>query len=175
MARMTTTRTYALCGSLVAALALSACGGGGSDAGGEAGGSSATRQEAALRFAQCMREQGVPGFPDPDERGGFAIDPESQEGASRATQDRARRACGKYLRAAGPPEDFSEEEQAEGERQLIAFNRCMREHGFDFPDPEVDGGRIAQSLPPGFDRESPRARRAEEACRRFLPGEGGGE
>lgn len=156
----------------LAAAGLVACGGDGGSAGASASGDGGeSRRAAAERFAQCMREQGVRDFPDPDERGMFEITPESDGRAPSATRERAQRACGKHLRAAGPPPELSDDEQAEHEDRLVRFNRCMRERGVDLPAPEVDGRQAAQPLGDSS-RESPAFRRALQACEAELGGIG---
>lgn len=55
-----------------------------------------------LKYAQCMRAHGVPGFPDPSANGGFTI-PNSVDQNSSFFQD-AERACKNFLPGlAGPP------------------------------------------------------------------------
>ena len=50
-------------------LLATACGGGSSPAASVAGG--ATRAQAALAYARCMRSHGVPNYPDPNPNGGL--------------------------------------------------------------------------------------------------------
>ncbi|WP_203701645.1 hypothetical protein [Asanoa iriomotensis] len=58
--------------------------------------------------------------------------------------------------------------------RALKFAQCMREHGVDMPDPEIDGGRISQRInaKPGVDVQA-----AQEACKEFSPsgGPGGGQ
>jgi hypothetical protein len=54
--------------------------------------------EQARKYSKCMRENGVPNFPDPDESGGVALDPDKlgmdpQDARVKA----ANEACVKYL------------------------------------------------------------------------------
>ena len=56
---------------------------------------------------------------------------------------------------------------------LLAFARCMREHGVDMPDPEVDDkGRVRMRIDGG---NTPRAtmEAAEKACQDKMPQRGG--
>lgn len=58
------------------------------------------------------------------------------------------------------------------EERALKFAQCMREHGVDMPDPEIDGGRITQRInaKPGEDVQA-----AQEACKQWAPsGPGGG-
>jgi hypothetical protein len=56
----------------------------------------------ARQYSQCMRENGVPKFPDPDAYGGIALDP-GKLGTDPigATMKAAEKACKKYLGAGG--------------------------------------------------------------------------
>jgi len=60
--------------------------------------------------------------------------------------------------------------------QLLAFSKCMRDHGIDFPDPKFDGGgaSIALGGPDGndVDPNSDAFKAAQEACASNLPGGG---
>jgi hypothetical protein len=96
-------------------------------------------QPPALRFAECMRDNGVSEFPDPDASGeltidgvlnGSSLDPES------ATWKRAVTAC-KDLQ---PPGFTGDEEVTPSEHESrLEFAQCMRDNGVkDFPDP-ADG------------------------------------
>jgi hypothetical protein len=134
----------------LAALALVAvigagCGGSDSSGGGNA---IAANQEKAVKFAQCMRENGVSQFPDPDASGeltidgvvnGSGIDPDGP------TWQQAIDAC-KDLQ----PPGFTGggERSASQQEAALQFAQCIRENGVpDFPDPAqgqplVDTNRI---------------------------------
>jgi hypothetical protein len=59
------------------------------------------------------------------------------------------------------------------ERQAaLDFAKCMREHGFNQPDPQFSGGAIIQQGPAGVDRNDPRLKATEQACQHFLPNGG---
>src|SRR4051794_14977996 len=52
----------------------------------------------ARRYSQCMRENGVPKFPDPDANGGIALDPDKLGmDPIGATVKAAEKVCKKYL------------------------------------------------------------------------------
>ena len=100
-------------------------------------------EEALLEFAACMREAGIdmddPQFGSGGGRFGFgpgadgeaAFDPQSSE-----FQD-AMSACDGFLEALRP--DLDAEEQAERTEQQLAVAVCMREQGWDLPDPSSEG------------------------------------
>jgi hypothetical protein len=114
------------------------------------GGASATASRAAssgsttsgrdgsgpLAFADCMRANGVPNFPDPKPGGGFqlgsGIDPSSP--AFRAAQAK----CQKFMPLPGGASSFSPQVEAQALAQLRTVAQCMRRHGIsDFPDPRA--------------------------------------
>ena len=155
--------------ALALTLALSACGGGG-DAGRASDGSreATDRREAALKFAQCMRERGID-HPDPDANGLFRIEPglDPQSPTFREAQE----ACQKYLAEMGPPPKLSEEDRKELEEQMLAFAKCMRGQGIDMPDPDFRNGGFTFEVDPngGIDPGDPDFRAAEQKCRQYSP------
>jgi hypothetical protein len=136
----------------LALVALIGAGCGGNDDRG--GNANAATQEKAVRFAECMRENGVSQFPDPDASGqltidgvlnGSSIDPDSP------TWNAAIDAC-KDLQ---PPGFTGGGERSSGEQSAaLRFAQCVREHGVpDFPDPAsgqplIDTNRIPSSNTP---------------------------
>jgi hypothetical protein len=130
-------------------------------------------EDAALKFAQCMRGQGID-FPDPrkDEDGGVQMGgPRVGEGVSRQKLDTAHKACEKHLRKIKRP-DLSDEEMARVRKDSLRHARCMRENGIDFPDPQfsADGGVTVKIEPgSGIDPRSPKFQSAEKACAKELP------
>jgi hypothetical protein len=120
-----------------------------------------------------MRENGVPDFPDPNERGMFEITPETDVDQNSPALRQAQEACQSLLGRIRPP-DLSEEERQEMMDKALEFARCMREHGVEVPDPSPSrGGGLSLELPPNFDPDDPTFRAAQEACEGILPGEGG--
>ena len=129
----------------LALIALIGVGCGGNDSGGS--NTTAANQEKAVKFAQCMRENGISEFPDPDASGDFTIDAianGSSVDPSTPAFDQAISAC-KDLEPAGfTGHTRSAEEQGAG----LRFAQCIRENGVaDFPDPApnaplVDTNRI---------------------------------
>jgi hypothetical protein len=148
------------------------------DTSGSSGDESATNRDRAVTFAECMRENGVAEFPDPNASGGDQelVDAIERLDTSSAAWKTAIGAC-KDAQPAGllggkaTPEEMSER---------LEFAQCMRDNGVeDFPDPVNDGplidtrripsaaGRGARSIP-GFQA-------AMEECRDALAGALGGQ
>jgi hypothetical protein len=146
MPRMAINRLHLLTIPLAAAsLALAACGGGDDSSAASPEDARAEFREAALAFAQCMREHGVD-MPDP-EPGSGGIQLMAGPDADRATMDRAQKACQKHLDKARPPE-LSDEQESELRERALEQARCMREHGIDVPDPTFgEDGRVQMRMP----------------------------
>lgn len=153
----------------VLALGLGACGGG--EATSTAGADSQSAEDARVKFAQCLREEGIE-VEDPGEGGRLHFRQGRGEGPERALEEGGRfeeaaEKCREKLGDAAPPE-LSEEQRQEFQDRALAFARCMREQGIDFPDPEFgEGGRITQRME--APRDEGRVREAEKACKEFRP------
>jgi hypothetical protein len=164
--------TVAACST---SLALAACGGGGGEASASPEDVRERFQEAGLKFAECMRENGID-VPDPKPgRGGILFGGPGGEGPNPDDPKfrEAEEKCRKHLEAARP--ELSPEDEAEFRDSALKHARCMREHGIDFPDPTFDSrGGATIRMRPGFDPRDPRVQEAERECRRFRPGIGGG-
>jgi hypothetical protein len=143
---------------LLVPLLLAACG-----QNSEAGGSPADEAEAGRAYAQCMRDNGVPDFPDPDANGQL-------RGPAHEQQDNPKfRAAQEKCRDLAPGGEHQRSDPASVE-QMRKFSQCMRDNGLpDYPDPDPDG-RVRG---PGHEQQdNPKFRAAMEACRQQLPGGG---
>ena len=159
-----------------ASLLLASCGGNGGAA--TAGDTREDLREAALEYAQCMRKHGVD-MPDPQFKGGgmaMQIGGPNSKRIPKATMDAAQQACQKIMEKVKPP-TMSPEQQAKARKRALAMAQCMREQGFDFPDPQFgSGGRIQQRIGgPGsnLNPEDPRFQQAMETCSKKVGGPGG--
>ena len=108
-----------------------------------------TGQDKAVKFAECMRENGVSDFPDPDASGGLR-----STGSTVVTDTvwtKAVDAC-KDLQ---PPGFTSSKRSPKQQTASLRFAQCIRENGVkDFPDPVngepvVNTYRIPSSNRPG--------------------------
>lgn len=127
---------------------ISACGstapattGGGS---GSAGGDPpATAHAKAVKFAECIRSNGVTEFPDPDASGQFAYGIPSYSSPlnpSSAAWQKAIGACKSLEPAEFMPTSFTPKQQA----ARLKFAQCVRANGVpDFPDPTSHGPLVA--------------------------------
>jgi hypothetical protein len=106
-----------------------------------------TKQEKAVKFAECMRANGVPHFPDPDPNGdsNFGVD------VTREVWLKAIDAC----KALKPPGALSSKRTPKQQSATLRFAQCVRDHGVkDFPDPVngepvIDTYKIPSSNKPG--------------------------
>ena len=150
--------------TVASASVLSACSS--SDAGGSDAGASESEQ-ALLAFAGCMRDNGVPTFPDPVARpdGSFGFE-RPRDVSPEALQD-ALESCESEAQAAGVPLSPGSAEDPETQDAVLGFARCMRENGVgEFPDPGP--GAQFHELFAGIDPNAPRVARAIQSCQSFL-------
>ncbi|MCX4681911.1 hypothetical protein OG413_42690 [Streptomyces sp. NBC_01433] len=131
--------------------------GSGTKSGGSASDNGKTKEDQALEHRKCLREQGlnIP-EPKPGENGvGMTID---GGGKSQKKVEKAFKACQDKAVGGGPKELT----QAEKDK-MVAFARCMRENGFDMPDPKFDGGAM-QAAPALKQKDMKKFEKANAAC-----------
>ncbi len=132
----------------LAALALGACGSDGSAGGGTGSSPRDAAFDGALKFARCMRGEGLD-FPDPKRAGNGMIQIGGHDGPRLNPNDpkleAARKKCGKYLEEGGgdAPDPA---QQAKFQDAFLQYARCMRREGVNIPDPKpgAGGGIIAR-------------------------------
>ncbi|MFF9126345.1 hypothetical protein ACF09J_24080 [Streptomyces sp. NPDC014889] len=170
---------------LLAGALLTGCSGSSSDAAdaagsGRASASPTSPQDRALAFSQCMRDNGVPDFPDPPEGkggGGIRIGPDSGLDPNSSEFQKAREAC----------QDLSPQGQNSGGGSIdpakaAEWATCIRKNGLpEFPDPEIKGGSMQLDMT-GLDPQGDRFQKAMQACQDKRPtggimitGGGGGQ
>lgn len=197
-------RARAALAVLALAAVLAACGGGASGDGGvvslaqpsaTAGASAAPSasldpEEAMIAFTACMREHGIDiqvsiatageggnGI-GKVEVGSGGVDKGTDPQANTAPIDKqaavaAQEAC-KHLLPRGGMGDPSATIPPEVLDSMLAFSACMREHGVDYPDPDVSGGGISIEIggpdaAGGIDPSSEKFQAAQEACAAEMP------
>ncbi|MEA2024730.1 MAG: hypothetical protein U9N79_10650 [Actinomycetota bacterium] len=178
-------------------LFAAACGGTDSDAGvaslesdtqseqaQEADSDSVSQEEAVMAFTVCLRDEGLD-VDDPivDDQGNLRP-PRIRdiESVDHEIAEVAFESCGEYL------EDVTfgleSEDRTEREDELLAFAACVRENGYDMPDPDFSKERTPGQGGGGpfgaLDREDPAFQTALAACSDIfgagapIPGTGGG-
>ena len=163
-----TPRRASLLIALVAGLTvmLGACSSGSSssDPPSAQGGSTSTAQAGVAQFAQCMRQNGVTNFPDP-QNGRFVMSGDVQNNPHFQS---AIQTCQHFLGPSGIGSGNSSGPQS----AQLAFAHCMQTHGVpSFPDPQPDGAIVA---PPASVRNTATYQTAYNACKSKLPNGGTG-
>ncbi|MDF1594943.1 MAG: hypothetical protein P1T08_02415 [Acidimicrobiia bacterium] len=128
-------------------------------------------EDQALEFSQCMRDQGLD-FPDPtlDAEGNLTMDEldmmafGSTPEEIQATLETAMTACSEYLEGVsfggGQMPDLVELQDT-----FLEFTTCMRENGYDMPDPDFSTGMSGFfELGAGIDQNDPVFQAAMAQC-----------
>lgn len=130
-------------------------------------GSAPATMTALLKLTGCMQSHAIPNFPDPSPGGGYsrgalnAVDPNSPQ------YQAALKACRSDEIAAGWIHTAAQD--AQHDRQLLAYAECMRKNGVtNFPDP-VNGGFSVPAGSSGFDVTSPAFQKADKTCAHLNP------
>jgi hypothetical protein len=122
---------------------------------------SLSRDEMAIKFTQCLREQGL-NVPDPEPGKGPMLKFDPSSGVTREQVEKAMEACREYNpQAEGSPNP----QQEENGRKFAA---CMRDNGVEnFPDPKPGQRGIMIDGKVGQD---PDLQKAQQACQHILAG-----
>jgi hypothetical protein len=136
----------------------------------------ATNRDQAVKFAQCMRANGVSEFPDPNASGELTVDGVvngSKLDPSGAAWTKAIGAC-KDLQ---PPGFTGSKRSAEQQEHALKFAQCIRDNGVnDFPDPDPDGPLVdTNRIPSAAGRggvDIPGLNAAMQKCGDFAAGAG---
>jgi hypothetical protein len=157
---------------LALALTLTGCGGdeGGSgvaSAGGAKKGAAAgeglSKEEMGMKFAQCMRDNGVD-MEDPKPGEGIQLKVKGGP-EKKAAMDKAMEACRKY----SPEANRTGAPDPKAQQRAQEFAECMRENGVkDFPDPDPNQPGIRIERKKGEDDAT--FEKAQQACQKILQG-----
>jgi hypothetical protein len=133
-------RPLAALALIAIAAPISACGSNApAETGNGSGGNALAHAQKAIKFAECMRRNGVSQFPDPGPSGKLTIDAianRSSVDASTPAFKQAISAC-KELEPAG---FTGSKRSSQQQSAALRFAQCIREHGVtDFPDPIPNG------------------------------------
>jgi hypothetical protein len=157
-----TRKSWALAAFAMGAFIGAGCSNGSAENGNAGGGGKkATNRNKAMKFAECMRDNGVSAFPDPNASGELTIDGIAN-GSSLDTSTAAFKQAISACKDLEPPGFMGRKRSAQEQKKALEFAQCMRDNGVkDFPDPTADGplidttripsaaGRGARSIP-GF-------------------------
>ncbi|MER7048482.1 hypothetical protein [Streptomyces jumonjinensis] len=127
--------------------------------------------ERGLAYSKCMRENGVPKFPDPQQDGqgvrltpgeGVDMGSQSYKSAEEACRDKAPQGTGQ---GQGGTLDSA---------KVSAWAKCLRENGLTkLPDPEINGSNMNIDIQgAGITPGGPEFTKAMSACQSKYPGGG---
>jgi hypothetical protein len=139
-------------------LLVSACGSTGNHAAQLGTTTPTTNAERMLAFSRCVREHGVPNYPDPDSSGHLPAGGK-QIARSSSKFPAVENACMHLLSSGAGTEQQRQQKFA----FALKLAQCIRRHGFPtFPDPNGS----SQGLPPGIDPNAPRFQAAQTTCQK---------
>lgn len=125
--------------------------------------------DAPLKFAKCMREQGLTWFPDPEANGRMAV--RIPKGVDPKKMEAAQQACKQYA----PGMDGDAQPDPEMLEKMRQMAKCMRENGVpNFPDPNPNGSIALDGDKIGTGPGDPTFDKAEQKCSKFMPEPPGG-
>ncbi|WP_231334759.1 hypothetical protein [Actinomadura graeca] len=157
---------------LVAGLALTGCGSDDGDGGkvasvkgagksGPAAAKSLSPDEMGVKFAQCMRQNGIP-MEDPKPGGGVQLRLDGR--TKKETVDKAMQACRQY----DPQANGAGKDDPKRQERGREFAECMRENGVEkFADPKPGQQGI---MIDGNVAEDPEFKAAQEKCQEIMAG-----
>ncbi|GGM39775.1 hypothetical protein ACFFX1_31260 [Dactylosporangium sucinum] len=150
---------YAATAVLALALTVAGCGGKAEETGTQASPSASADPGAkALKFAQCMRENGV-NVPDPEPGKGVMM--KFDGSVSQEQVQKAMEACREWAPQGMNGGGGGDPQQ---EARMRKYAQCMRANGVEaFPDPDGTGIRLDKSV-----ADDPDFKAAEQACAKEL-------
>jgi len=129
-------------------------------------------EDDMLAYSQCMRDNGVPNFPDPNPDGSLSLDAGALGIEPNSPQFRAAdEACKEYSPSQAQPPALDPERRD----AVVKYAQCMRDEGItNFPDPKPNGTLEIDANALGLGPDSPQFEAADQACKHHLPGGGDG-
>jgi hypothetical protein len=127
------------------------------NAAGETDNTNAATHQQAVRYAECMRANGVRSFPDPDASDTYTIDGIANGSSLDASSPAFKQAIA-ACKDLEPPGFMGHKRSAQEQEAALKFAQCIRENGVkDFPDPTedsplVDTRRIPSAAGDGISR-----------------------
>jgi hypothetical protein len=166
-------RPIAALAAIAALTALAACGG--DEAASDEEEQRANFEDAQVEFTQCMRENGID-LPDPEPgQAGIQIGPGDDIDIDSEEFQAAQEECGPIIEDALP--EGERPDPAEVRDQLHVMTECLRDKGYDVPEPQIrvageDDPPPSEGPDPGESREDlerlmddPEFQQAQEDCR----------
>jgi hypothetical protein len=121
------------------------------------GNPTASNHEKAVKFAECMRNNGVTAFPDPPVSGNLTIDAIANGSSLDTSTPAFTQAMSRCTRL--EPAGFTGSTPTSQQTSArLKFARCMRQNGVpDFPDPTPNGPLIDTNRIPSLAGKDPRS------------------
>ncbi|TDU90766.1 hypothetical protein EV138_4361 [Kribbella voronezhensis] len=161
--------------AIVLAMTLTGCGSGAEDkqvasgngsqaaTGPSSAPASLSQDEKGVKFAQCLRENGID-VKDPEPGKGIQLKLDPSSGIRKEDVDKAMEACKQY----DPQADGSNNANPQAEENGRKFAECMRKNGVEkFPDPKPGQRGIVIDKATADD---PDLQKAQETCQPILAG-----
>ena len=127
-----------------------------------------TPQSGLLAFSQCMRSNGVPSFPDPQQftQGNVKLTLHQSSAANTPRFRAAMNVCTHLIPTTGEQTQDSAAQERTHLADGLSFARCMRSHGVtSFPDPTPQGRLTVEMVQAqGIDVHSPAVLRVVQQC-----------
>jgi hypothetical protein len=154
---------------------LAACGGSDDSSGGSGaaagGGAAGQDSDQYVKFAQCMRQHGVPDWPDPIDGTKFRM-PLGKDGRPVIDPNSPQfKTASQKCRPLAPPGWGGDSTRSPAEQaKALKYAQCMRQNGVpQYPDPQ-DGAPNTGDIKP----ESPQFKAAAQKCQSLRPAGAGG-
>lgn len=167
----------AICATLIAACGSSSPGSTGAAAGSSGAGNGSSTIATLDKYAICMRDHGVSGFPDPSTTetpnsfgvDGYNFDLPSTMNTQSPAYESAGKTCQSVLGSGSSSGGLPSGDVARAREHALAHAECMRAHGVpNFPDPIVtgNGNGITSSSAGGaaINPRSPAFQQAQKIC-----------
>ncbi len=129
---------------------ISGCGSSAPAETGTAANNTTASAQKAVKFAQCMRSNGVSQFPDPNGSGKLTID-QVANGSSLNTSTPAFEQAISACKALEPAGFTGSKRTSQQQQAALRFAECIRANGVkDFPDPTPNGPLVDTNLIPSI-------------------------
>ncbi len=146
---------------------ITACGSSAPAETGGGGNNAAADAQKSVKFAECMRSNGVSQFPDPGTSGKLTIDAVAN-GSSLDTNSPAFKQAISACKDLEPAGFTGTKRSSQQQQAALEFAQCIRENGVpDFPDPTPNGPLVDTNRIPSSATSSGRSilNAAMQKCR----------